>query len=98
MLLAWSRSITLWGVAIMRGIENTALDLLLRSLGSNPMDKLPVLLSIAEKLDRRNLRTNEIQLLRRVRPTRRAYGISSLKACSAMSTGSLSTKSWSVCW
>lgn len=50
----------------MRGIENTALDLLLRSLGSNPMDKLPVLLSIAEKLDRRNLRTNEIQLLRRV--------------------------------
>ena len=50
----------------MRRIENTALDLLLRSLAGNPMDKLTVMLSIADKLDRRKVRSDEIQTLRRV--------------------------------
>jgi MoaA/NifB/PqqE/SkfB family radical SAM enzyme len=58
--------IILWGGSTMRRIENTALDLLLRSLAGNPMDKLTVMLSIADKLDRRKVRSDEIQTLRRV--------------------------------
>lgn len=50
----------------MRRIQSAALDVLLRSLSSNPMDKLPGILSIAEKLDRRSIRSSEIQTLRQV--------------------------------
>lgn len=50
----------------MKKVRNTALDLLLRYLSNDPMNKLPAILSIAQKLDRRQIHTTQIQELKRV--------------------------------
>lgn len=50
----------------MKKVRNTAVDLLLRYLSSNPMEKLPAMLTVAEKLDRGNIHTTQIQELRKL--------------------------------
>jgi MoaA/NifB/PqqE/SkfB family radical SAM enzyme len=50
----------------MKKVQNTALDLLLRYLSSDPMEKLPAIFSLAEKLDRGHIHENQIQTLREV--------------------------------
>ena len=50
----------------MRGLQKTVLEMLLRYMSHNPMEKLPKMFDLAEKLDRKKIRTNEIQALRDV--------------------------------
>ena len=48
----------------MSKVRNTALDLLLRYLSSKPMERLPGMLMVAEKLDRGQMHAGQIQGLR----------------------------------
>ena len=50
----------------MRGLQKTVLEMLLRYMSHNPMEKLPKMFDLAEKLDRKKIRTNEIRALRDV--------------------------------
>jgi len=49
---------------MMNKVRNTALDLLLRYLSSRPMERLPMMLNVAEKLDRGQMHAEQIQGLR----------------------------------
>ena len=48
----------------MNKVQKTAVDLALHYLSNNPMDKLPAMLNIAEKLDRGNLHSSPIGAVR----------------------------------
>lgn len=48
----------------MKGIRNTAVDLLLRYLANDPMQKLPAIFTLAEQLDRGQIHRNQIRELR----------------------------------
>ncbi len=48
----------------MKAIRNTAVDLLLRYLANNPMERLPAIFSLAEQLDRGQIHKNQIRELR----------------------------------
>lgn len=48
----------------MKKIQKTAIDLLMRYLSDNPMEKLPKMFNIAEKLDRENLHAKHIEVMR----------------------------------
>lgn len=50
----------------MKRIRNSALDLLFYYLSSDPVNKLPAIISIAEKLDRGHMHETQIQELRRL--------------------------------
>ncbi len=50
---------------MMNKLKKSVVDLVLRYLSSNPMDKLPELLNLAEKLDRGNLHASSIQAARK---------------------------------
>ena len=49
----------------MRALRNTAVEMLIRYLSNDPMNKLPWMFDIAERLDRGKLYTSEIRAVRR---------------------------------
>ena len=51
---------------MMNKIQKTAVSLLLNYISDNPMEKLPKMLDIAEKLDRGNLHADYINALRKI--------------------------------
>jgi hypothetical protein len=50
----------------MKSVQKTAVNLLLQYLSNNPMEKLPKMLSIAEKMDSDNLYASQIKTIREV--------------------------------
>ena len=70
----------------MIGAERAAVDLMLSYLSTNPVEKLPLMLSLAERLDRGGLHRSQIRGYARPCWTRAAYGGLSLRTCSATST------------
>ena len=48
----------------MKTIQKTTVNLLLRYLSNNPMEKLPAMFSIAEKMDRQHLYSTQIKVMK----------------------------------
>lgn len=68
----------------MKKVRNTAVDLLLRYLSSNPMEKLPAILTVAEMLDRGGIHATQIQQLRELLSDEQGICIGLPRTCSGM--------------
>lgn len=71
----------------MRKLRDVFLDLLLRYLITDPIAKLPTILSLVEKLEKGHIYEAEIRAARKLWQTRLGSGASLRSVCSTKSTG-----------